>query len=264
MLLALTLFSGNAKASDDKLLVVGGVDIAFKNTTVSADSTFDVPLTTVKPGVTLAKGRFYGSLAYERSVAAGVSTGIDTIHDPTAGPAPPPTLVPYTVFINREDLLFTAGYRATRSLNFFAGYIDGKIHVIKDTEEYDSGGTIVNGTRRIEYDRAGPFVGAAYSLPVGKAGAFNFSIAYAGLNGSIVQSKVIADGSGTGPVFDPRATFQLSGFSYGVNWSGELNGSISYKIGLNQTEYSSQSSGSLPSGITEKYNSLFFGVTNYF
>lgn len=255
-LVAAALMAGTANAADGKWLVVGSADLAFKNLSLGVGQNQSADLTTLKPNVTLAHGRFYSNLAYEATVAPGISSGIDSG-------------APMILNMSRADLLLTFGYRVTDSLNLFAGWLDGNIQAIQSGEKMfvltDSGGysynAYVNDVKNIDYARKGPFAGLAYSIAFGNKGVLNLSAAYAAMHGTLDMTEVNAI---DGVIVNPQASFQTQGFSYGMTWSGTIASSISYRVGINQTEYKSGAFSGTPTGVKERYSSFIIGVTNYF
>ncbi|MFV1997795.1 MAG: hypothetical protein ACC641_07260, partial [Acidiferrobacterales bacterium] len=61
------LAAANAVAEQKKLVVVGGVDYAFKNLSLDAGGPqkLTAPLSTVSPNVALSYGKFFSSLVYD-------------------------------------------------------------------------------------------------------------------------------------------------------------------------------------------------------
>ena len=248
-LLAATLSSGSAYAGSNKLLIVGGVDMAFKDVGLSVNNDQSVAITTVKPNVTAAYGNYYANIAYDHAIAPGIGTVVESG-------------TPYLQNYLRSDYLFTFGYRLTQSLNLFVGWINGYIKVIS-TGDVPSGTSYVTEVKTIDYERKGPFLGAAYSIAYGNKGTLNISAAFAAMKGSIQETRSTIS---SGTTITQDGSFPTGGFSLNLAWTGPLTRSLSYRVGINQTIYRSGQFGTAPNTTTatERYSSLYFGVTNYF
>jgi len=246
-LLAAALSSAPAYAGAKKLLIVGGVDMAFKDLVLDVNNNQAVALTTVKPNVTAAYGNYYANIAYDHAIAPGVSTVVESG-------------TPYLQNYQRSDYLFTFGYRLTPPLNLFVGWIDGSIEVVS-TGDVPSGTGYVTEVKTINYERKGPFLGAAYSFVYGNTGTLNISAAFAAMKGSVETTRSTIT---SGTTVTPSSSFPTGGFSLNVTWTGPLTQSLSYRVGVNQTAYKSGAFSGTPNGVTERYRSFYFGVTNYF
>jgi len=238
----------NSKAEENKLLVVGSVDVAFKNLTFNPGDAArrTTPLTTINPNLILAYGKWYGSISYDGALAPGSISVMEGTY-------------PNILSLSRSDFLLTFGYRLSGPLSLFGGWLSGNINALQSGMRNESG-TDRFYTQTISYLEQGPFFGAAYSVPVGKKSSLNFSAAYASLQGKLDERRDIAT---VGTTYS-NSSFGVSGLSYGVTLTGELNDSMSYRAGIKLTNYRGEPTPTTTNGIIEEYTSIFFGVTNYF
>jgi hypothetical protein len=239
LLIAFGLSAANAADSDD-VTVVGGLDFGFKKLRLDFDGTdgaFSPSFVTINPNLGLSYDSFYASLSYDTSISAESTSGTDPIFG--AG-----TKTDYS----RTDSTFTLGYRLNQWFSLFAGYTYGvsKANV--------SGAFLVSTVRDIEFKEVGPFAGAAFSMTFGNIGTLGLSVGYAKLNGEL--SRVDHPSRSV----DFQVEGDTEGFSYGLAWSGPLTGSLGYRVGLKSTRYETQDLRNL----TERYTSLFLGISNYF
>ena len=244
------LFAFNASAHGEDIQVIGSVDVNFKNLTFNPGGTkTTTPLTTINPNLIIAYKRWYGSISYDGALADGTISMMDNNYA-------------QTLSISRSDAILTGGYRLGSNFSVFGGYIGGSIKALQ-TGPRDNGGNVYWTVSDISYNETGPFLGGAYTIPVGKRSSLNFSVAYANMQGSLSMNttSTIMSGSGS-PVYSPSSeTFGVSGLSYGITLTGEMNQTMSYRAGIKATRYKGRSSSS---DIVEEYTSFFFGVTNYF
>ena len=250
-LAALVLFFAlNASAYAEDVQVIGSVDVNFKNLTFNpGGTTTTTPLTTINPNLILAYKRWYGSISYDGALADGTISMRDNNYA-------------QTLSISRSDVILTGGYRVGGNLSVFGGYIGGNIKALQ-TGPRDNAGSVYWTVSDISYSETGPFLGSAYTIPVGKKSSLNFSVAYANMQGSLRMNTTSTIMTGTGsPTYTASSeTFGVSGLSYGITLTGEMNQTMSYRAGVKATSYKGSSSSS---DIVEEYTSFFFGVTNYF
>lgn len=244
------LFAFNAGAYAEDVQVIGSVDVNFKNLTFNpGGTTTTTPLTTINPNLIFAYKRWYGSISYDGALADGTISMMDNNYA-------------QTLSISRSDVLLTGGYRLGSNFSVFGGYIGGNIKALQ-TGPRDNGGSVYWTVSDISYNETGPFLGGAYTIPVGKKSSLNFSVAYANMQGSLRMNttSTIMSGGGSANYSSSSETFGVSGLSYGLTLTGEMNQTMSYRAGIKATSYKGSSSSS---DIVEEYTSLFFGVTNYF
>jgi len=238
-----------------EFLAVGSLDFSFKDLAIEAGETnrtkFNTTLTTLNPSVVLAYGNFYASLGYDKSIDSETVSQFDDN-------------LPSALNMSRSDITATVGYRVLSFLSVFAGWLKG------DTGVYIAGTTnhptlpspaTISYTQEISYVEQGPFVGLALSHAFGNKGALSFSAAYASLNAEFSEDRYHA----TVPlnVRSNHAETDSKGLSYSLIWTGQLTGSLHYRVGAKYTKYEGDplpDSGS----IIETYTLYFLGLTNYF
>lgn len=247
---ALLLILFSASASAEKVQVVGSVDVNFKNLTFNPANVGKrtTPLTTINPNLIFAYKRWYGSISYDGAVGDGTISVIDGSYA-------------QILSLSRSDLILTGGYRLGNSFSVFGGMLGGRIKGV----QYGTSGTNEWKVLTINYTEQGPFIGGAYTFPVGKKSSVNLSVAYAAIQGKINQRDDRTDTStNTLSTNYYNDSFPVSGLSYGVTLTGELTNTMSYRAGIKATSYRGEPTASLTNGIVEEYTSFFFGVTNYF
>lgn len=258
-LIALVLFclvfaAAHVRAADDDWLVVGGLDLAFKSLALNAggSSSPDTTtlLSTMTPNVALARGRFYTSLSLDEVMGQQPKTFQD------GG-------LPQTLAIGRQGIDFTVGYRIFSSVGIFGGWQNNHIHAVT-TGLRNVGGTLRYSVLDADYSTNGPFLGASWSHGIGKKGTLGLTVAYAQLPAEESETRTTDNGTSTPTVSSLRTSFTTKGFSYGVTWTGDLTGSLAYRVGIKATQYDSGYIPALTSSIKDQYTSLFFGISNYF
>jgi len=259
--LAAVAATGPARVDAAEFLAVGSLDFAFKDLKIEAGEArrteFNTMLTTLNPNLVLAYGNFYASLGYDKSIDSETVTQLDDA-------------LPSALTMSRSDITATVGYRVFSFLSVFAGWLKGDtgVYLSGSTNNPDSGATtpippntpIVSYTQEINYIEQGPFAGLALSYAFSK-GSLSFSAAYASLNAELSQDRYYA----TTPLFTRSETFKTDskGLSYSLVWTGQLTGSMHYRVGAKYTRYEGDplpGSGS----IDETYTLYFLGITNYF
>lgn len=245
MLLVTCFAAANSNAEENKLVVVGGVDFAFKSLSLDVGSgqKLTVPLSTVRPNLALSYGDFYSSLSYDGAVAPGTMTMV------VSG-------LPAVLDMSRSDFSLTVGYRLADSINIFGGWLNGDIHAVQSGYR-NSGSGDEWYVQNIRYGTQGPFLGASWSRAIGKRSSLGFSAAYAKLAGTLVENINFSGGTSN----SSSSSFDVAGLSYGITVSGELTGSLGYRVGIKNTRYEGGSAGNEGG---EEYTSFFFGVSNYF
>jgi hypothetical protein len=160
-------------------------------------------------------------------------------------------------FAKRDEYGLTVGYRVSDSLNVFAGYLNGRTDAatINDTNPPNVN---AKNTSNVLED-AGPYVGVSYRLWHSDTGSLSANVAYADMAGSITFRDDAVLYASTG---------RTAGFRYGLAWSGTLQGTLAYELGLQATTYRYTQTAMV--GSSENYTStqtqtaLLFGVYKYF
>jgi hypothetical protein len=246
--------AGIANAAESDTTVVGGFDFGFKQLelTVGPDSgggggdTFDPFFVSLNPYVTIATGRFYTSLGYDKAISLDPKARSQT----RGGVSRASTLT-----FSRSDATLTFGYRVGESISLFAGWVRGENSGVS-TAEASGGGIDVTD---INYTETGPFAGIAYTHGFGDKGSLGFTLAYAKLDGELSTTRDY-----TGGVEKQNSSGDTTGYSASLTWTGSLTGSLAYRVGLKALSYKMPESSTNPQEITEQYNNFFFGIMNYF
>lgn len=253
ILLVTCIAAANVSAEEKKLVIVGGVDFAFKSLSLDVGSKMTTPLTTVNPNMVLSYGNLYASLGYDGAVGSG---NVVNIEDGLPG----------MLSMSRSDIHLTVGYRLIDSVSVFGGWLNGNIDAVQSGYRNDgsSGSGIVAWyVGEIQYGTQGPFLGASYSMALGQRSSLSFSTAYAKLAGTTNSVETFAPPSSVGTTSNSDS-FDVAGLSYGITLSGELTGSLGYRVGIKNTRYIGSPTLNTPGGIVEEYTSFFFGISNYF
>jgi hypothetical protein len=245
--------SGPAQAADSEVTVVGALDFAFKDLTLESPggggAQFNTTLITINPGVAVAYRRVYVNINFDKSIDSASTTQIENG-------------LPAMLTMSRSDAVLTLGYRVFDSVSLYAGWLSGEIGAYLIGERQTAGlGTYVFYTQEISYTEKGPFAGIAFAHNFSDKGSVSISVAYAKLDGEISQTRYTG-GATPGTAYDNNGS-DVKGLSYSLIWTGPLNGSMSYRLGVKSTRYEGDAIGSEP-GINEYYTSLFLGLTNTF
>ena len=238
MLIAAGLATAHAADSDS--VIVGGFDFGFKTMHLdprNGGNVLDTSYVSINPNVAWGYKSFYSSLSYDRSIAADQSIG------QTMGATPSATLADFS----RSESTFTLGYRVNDTISLFTGYTKGANHFTQ------TGAALVLVATEIDYTETGPFVGFALNLNVRDKGNLGLSVGYAKLDAKL---QIVARPGGA----TTEVTGDSTGLSYALTWSGTLTGSLGYRVGVKTTSYDMDD----PGQVTERFNSFFLGITNYF
>lgn len=243
MLLASMLIAAGlatAHAADSDSVVVGGFDFGFKTMHLdprNGGNVLDTSYVSVNPSVAWGYKSFYASLSYDRSIAADPTIG------QTTGATPSATWSDFS----RTESTFTLGYRLNDAVSLFTGYTKGANHFTQ------MGAALVLVATEIDYTETGPFVGVAFNVNVRDKGNLGLSVGYAKLDAKL---QIVAHPGGA----TTEVTGDSTGLSYALTWSGTLTGSLGYRVGAKSTSYDMDD----PGQVTERFNSIFLGITNYF
>jgi hypothetical protein len=245
--------SGVARAEDEGgIAVVAGLDFGFKafKLLVPDGNSFNASYVDINPTLALGYGRFYANFSYDKTIDANSRITSDGNTAPTASAD--------QLDFSRSDTTVTLGFRLTPSLNAFAGYTKGKNRFLETRVDVDP----VNGSTLaisdIRYNSDGPFIGTSYTRSYGEKGSLSLSLAYGWLQGELR----IKEYGGGNPPSSGAITGDTQGVSVGATWTGPLTGNLSYRYGLKWTQYKLTGGGDFD--LTERYTTLFFGISNYF
>ncbi|GAB6039518.1 hypothetical protein [Endothiovibrio diazotrophicus] len=244
LLLAVAAFAESSNAaspeSGDKLAIVPEVALSHRNYKWSYSipgksvDVFDVNFPSIRVGLNAGYGKFFGGVKYETSlgdVSASILPGFTNEN----------YQMPYGASsqLDRKDLSLVGGYRFTDRISAFAGYLSGETSV-------DMSGL---PTTLYSVDVSGPFVGAAYTIPV-LGNSLSLKAAYSDLSGDISWYPVSSKVNG-------------SGISLGAMMTGPFIGKTNYVIELDTYKY--EYDNFAPDlTIEEEQLSLRFGINMVF
>lgn len=129
--------------------------------------------------------------------------------------------------VKREDYGYAVGYYVFDTLSVFGGYSYGKTSIIS----FDGGGGLPPYPVYTQHLDEGMYLGANYSIYVGKSGTIGFNLAYADMDG-----KMIVQDSDPGGV-SSEETGKTTGYSLGVTWSDTLKDKATYYVSYKQKSY---------------------------
>lgn len=251
LLIPLFSLTGPTQAADSEVTVVGALDFAFKDLTLESAGgggpKFNTTLTTINPGVAIAYRRFYTNINFDKSIDSAATTQVENG-------------LPSMLTMSRSDTVLTLGYRVLDSVSLYAGWLSGDIGAYLNGER--DVGTPTFYTQEISYTEKGPFAGIAVSHNFGDKGSVSFSVAYAKLDGEMSQTRYTG-GATPGTTYD-NGNVDVKGLSYSLIWTGPMNGSMNYRLGVKSTRYEGDAAGGGATNLDEYYTSLFFGLTNSF
>ena len=136
----------------------------------------------------------------------------------------------------REDFGATAGVYVTEQLSLFGGYAYGKTSIV----------TIKPGsTVYTEHQDTGPYIGANYSLYLGKSGSLGLNVAYADESGLLAVNTI-----GGANV---KQTGKTTGYSVGATWTDTYKNKLTYYVGYKWKRYRTE----LPSTSIDKTFDIF-------
>ena len=182
---------------------------------------------------------------------------------------------------SRRDLDFTVGYQINKKISAFVGYKDGASKLTLSHRDPAATDAIPGGTE--EYNQQGLYAGVNLNWAFKNAGKLAFSVAYAQLD---VVNRMVADeiyklSSGDEFDFDDinsDSTGTSRGFSYTLNYTLPIKGSLLFRARLKINQYKQDVSGQQLNGdtasttiihyefedVTERSTMLLVGVTKVF
>jgi hypothetical protein len=184
-------------------------------------------------GVAVAFGRVYISFNYELP-----------LHEPSTSksffnPADITQQFTTSTDVEREDWAATVGVNIAGGLTAFAGWKFGES---KQTGiEASAVGNAPQGFNQT-FEEEGPFVGLGYGIPIADAGILSFSVAYADLDAEYSEGGRFgvpfpADSMANTLIGPERYTGDATGFSYALQWQGELTQQLLYNAAIKYQKY---------------------------
>lgn len=185
---------------------------------------FDVTFKILGVGGTFIKDGMYLDIALQKSLDEEDSFSLsDANLDPNT-----PGVETFTETFegDREDMSITLGKRFFENrAAFYVGYKTGKSEA--------SG----NQGQHLKFEEEGYFIGANYAWIFQGKGALSVNLAFADLDGDLVEDV-------TNPAFDSltvpldtNASSDAQGLSYGITWSARLSDDLSYSLGVDAKSY---------------------------
>ncbi len=199
-----------AKAADVGIIPSLGFGLSSLDFTRSTGEQDNSQFNIVDIGITATYQRFYAS----------TNAQLPFSDEYTYGPA----LIRQ---FKRQDFGISLGYYVLDSLSVFGGYSYGKTAIIS----FDGGSGLPPYPVYTQHLDSGPFIGANYSMNVGKSGSLGLNVAYADMDGLYVVQDSDPGGVST------HEEGKTSGFSIGVSWSGTIDNKFNYYVTYKQKSY---------------------------
>lgn len=230
-----------ADEDSEKMIFVAGVNLDYQTVKFKIfTSDFEPEFTMVGISFAAAYQNFYASIDYNESIKDFVKFE-DT----------------YVQSFSREDYSFTAGYNFWKDFTLFGGYKSGETRILVYGDS--DGGS----NQDLSLHDSGPFLGLGYAISFRDKGSLGFNVAYAAMKGEFKFREYEVAGVDKG-----GTKGDTTGYSYGVTWSGELAGSLTYRIGLKVNQYRFEDKDIAFDGndlsFDEKFTIFTLGVANYF
>jgi len=141
----------------------------------------------------------------------------------------------------REDFGATAGYYINDHFSVFTGYAYGKTSIV----------TIKTGSQvYTEHQDAGPYIGANYSVFLGKTGTLGLNVAYADESGLLTVNQI--GGSNI------TQTGSTTGYSVGATWTDIYKNKLTYYFGYKWKRYTTDLAGGAAS-VKKTFDIFTFG-----
>jgi len=175
-------------------------------------------------GASVINGRFFTDLYYQRTVSGEASGSCHgNKYDSTCAKAS-------DIDLDHDDWGVTVGYALNDQFTVFGGYKSGETDWEQEMERTQGSDVTNRGT----FDQDGPFIGASYGFKT-EHGALTAKLAVGDLDGELkVDHQYVETGN-----YQSRADLSgdTTGLSFGLAWTGSINESTSYSLGLNYYSY---------------------------
>ena len=183
---------------------------------------FNVTFKMLGVGGTILRNGYYLDVSYQKSLQEEDSF---TLEDPVL----PGGVFTETFEGDREDYAVTFGKKfLDNSLGLYAGYKGG-------TSEASG-----NQGQVLSFKEHGFFVGANYGWRIGDSGVLSVNLAYADLDGDLVEdvnNPAFASPAVLAIPLDTDASSDAQGLSYGLSWSSRLTEKLSFSLALDAKKY---------------------------
>jgi hypothetical protein len=224
----LLLYTFSAQAADVTMVPsigYGQSHLNFDRSTGESDvSQFNI----IDLGMTASYGRYFVKVSSEMPLGEEYTYG--------------PALVRQ---FKREDFGVTAGYYFRDDLSVFGGYSYGKTSIIT----FDGSSTTPHAIYTQHRD-SGPFIGANYSIFVGKTATIGLNVAYANMDGEFI----IQDSDPGG--YSTNQSGTTDGFSFGATWSDTYKNKVTYYVAYKVKNYKTDL---VTQSVDKTFNIVSFG-----
>lgn len=137
------------------------------------------------------------------------------------------------------DNTFTETFKGDRqdsSITLGRKFMDNRaaLYVGYKTGKSEASG---NQGQHLSFEEKGYFIGANYAWLIGNKGALSINLAYADLDGDLVEQVTNPAFDGLTVPLDTNATSNAQGLSYGIAWSARLSQTISYALSIDARSY---------------------------
>lgn len=233
--ICLAMFLAQPVLAEEEISIVGGVAYSLKNVEFNiGNKPFAPEFVTIDWSIIASHKSYYAKINYDQSIKDHFQ-----INNTPSGGGGTDT---GSITLEREDVGITFGYSISDNVSLFAGFTRGETSGIA-TDSYESNlatfpadSKFRNST--VSFKEDGPFIGVSYSHYLQGSGSFNFSAAYAQLNGEVaIDTFETALDSGVTTFSTDAITGDANGFSYSVTWSDRFSDSVLYNISLKSTKY---------------------------
>jgi len=240
-----------AIAAEDSWNIIPNAAINFKTSDFNISQTaFDPKYTTLNLTLTSTYNKFFISGNFDQSIKDESKFFIDGSQS-------------FIFNATRVDSGLTFGYNIWKSLSVYGGYIYGKTDITLFSQEAILPMTTnpvpnpSEANTSVSFEEEGLFLGTSYGIEFTK-GSINLGIGYADLDGEI--QFLALNGSNIVPG-------DTTGFSYAINWTAPLSGTLNYNIGIKIKQFKFKDTRNPKSedlSFNENFTIFIVGVSNYF
>ena len=263
-------------AEDDEVSIVGGAAYSFKRTQFDiSGKAFKPEYTTIEWSVIAAYQSFYVKAGFDQSIKDHVQIN----NTPSGGGGSNDNS---GIAFSRDDINITFGYSLLDNLSLFAGYTQGEtVGVLGGQMRVDSSfpftlaiPQVLFTTQEVSFKQKGPYLGVSYSYYLQDSGSFNFSLAYASLDGDVFfkeTSTQISPATAAGNPGDVtnqvnEVDGESTGLSYGVTWTDQFSEGMLYSLSLKTVRYKFEEPSLGPDNLNfdDIYNIFSIGFSKFF
>lgn len=199
----------------------GALDPTGINNNDFPEVKFDVTFKILGVGGTFIKDDIYLDIALQKSLEEEDSFSMSDPNLPLPG-----NTFSETFKGDRQDTSITLGKRfLDNRAAVYVGYKTGKSEA--------SG----NQGQHLKFEEKGYFIGANYAWVFQGKGALSVNLAFADLDGDLVEDVTNQAFDGLTFPLDTNASSDAQGLSYGITWSARLSDDLSYSLGVDAKSY---------------------------